>query len=452
MTGKIAVNNIQTDLQGNIYISGEFMDTLRIDSLNYIANTGSGFNLNNFLIKLNETGYVVWKKNISALYQNNITLQTIKIKNNFLYAGLLSYNSNSYIKKFDLSGNEILSISIYPVTSITGIDVDLQGNIYAAGSCFNGNIQFANINAAAPFSYDDYFVKFTSSGSGAWVRFVEDITVNQVDVVCDPSGNMFACGQLFGPFMFGNIQAQGPAWVYDFYITKIDPSGNFLWLREVPNATPPANGDATKGKSNSIALDGQNNIYFTGFLRYSINWGNNVITSSIGGNDLLILKYNTNGNILWGKTAGGSGNERGDAISLDNQGNIFISGNLNLTATFDTITINGTGYINSYAAKLSNNVTSVSTNNEIIKEYTLNNYPNPFNPVTKINYSLPKQGLVILKVYDILGKEIITIVNQYMNAGNYSVEFDGSNLSSGVYFYRLLASDYSGTGKMILNK
>ena len=80
------------------------------------------------------------------------------------------------------------------------------------------------------------------------------------------------------------------------------------------------------------------------------------------------------------------------------------------------------------------------------------NYPNPFNPVTKINYALPKQGLVSMKVYDILGKEVATLVNEVKNAGNYSVEFNASHLSSGIYFYKISVNGFSEVKKMTLIK
>ncbi len=80
------------------------------------------------------------------------------------------------------------------------------------------------------------------------------------------------------------------------------------------------------------------------------------------------------------------------------------------------------------------------------------NYPNPFNPTTKINFSIPKQGFVTLKVYDVLGKEVKTLVNEQKPIGNYNIEFNGSNLASGVYFYRLEAGDFKEIKRMILIK
>ncbi len=80
------------------------------------------------------------------------------------------------------------------------------------------------------------------------------------------------------------------------------------------------------------------------------------------------------------------------------------------------------------------------------------NYPNPFNPVTKINFSIPKQSHVTLKVYDVLGKEIATLVNEVKTSGTYNIDFNASNFSSGVYFYKIEAGEFSDIKRMMLIK
>lgn len=82
--------------------------------------------------------------------------------------------------------------------------------------------------------------------------------------------------------------------------------------------------------------------------------------------------------------------------------------------------------------------------------YLAQNYPNPFNPFTKIEFRVPFSGIVSLKVYDILGNEIAVLVNDYKTAGKYEVDFNASNLVSGIYFYKLIAGDFSETRKMVL--
>ncbi|MEI7485613.1 MAG: T9SS type A sorting domain-containing protein, partial [Ignavibacteriota bacterium] len=92
-------------------------------------------------------------------------------------------------------------------------------------------------------------------------------------------------------------------------------------------------------------------------------------------------------------------------------------------------------------------------NTEIPKEYSLNqNYPNPFNPVTTIGFELPKNGFTNLKVYDVTGRLIKTLINENRQAGYYKVSFDASTLASGVYFYKLTSGSYSATKKMIVLK
>jgi len=92
-------------------------------------------------------------------------------------------------------------------------------------------------------------------------------------------------------------------------------------------------------------------------------------------------------------------------------------------------------------------------NNEIPTTYALSqNYPNPFNPITKINFALPKQGFVTMKIYDVLGREVKTLVNEVKTPGNYIVEFNANELASGVYFYKIEVNGFVDVKKMMLIK
>jgi subtilisin family serine protease len=99
-------------------------------------------------------------------------------------------------------------------------------------------------------------------------------------------------------------------------------------------------------------------------------------------------------------------------------------------------------------------VTSLSSNNEVLPtSYSLSqNYPNPFNPVTIIQFSIPMTAHVTLKVYDLLGREVATLMNEIVGAGMYSRQFNGSQLSSGVYYYRLQSGSYTAMRKMVFIK
>jgi hypothetical protein len=90
---------------------------------------------------------------------------------------------------------------------------------------------------------------------------------------------------------------------------------------------------------------------------------------------------------------------------------------------------------------------------EIPKEYKLEqNYPNPFNPATTINYSLPKQSYVEMRVLDLLGREVTTLVKKEQSAGEYKVQFDGSSLPSGIYIYSIHAGEYRDSRKLMILK
>ena len=110
--------------------------------------------------------------------------------------------------------------------------------------------------------------------------------------------------------------------------------------------------------------------------------------------------------------------------------------------------------VNGEASFTINSVLSVSVTSTVQpKNYSLEqNYPNPFNPSTTIKYSLPSNGAVSLKVYNLIGQEVATLINSYQTSGEYTVPFNASNLSSGVYFYRLESGSFNVVKKMLLIK
>ena len=108
-------------------------------------------------------------------------------------------------------------------------------------------------------------------------------------------------------------------------------------------------------------------------------------------------------------------------------------------------TTNGGGNITYNDIKQISN--EVPTTNKLYQ-----NYPNPFNPATKIKYQILKNSRVKLFIYDILGREIAVLVNEIQNAGSYLVDFNANNLPSGIYFYKLITTEFSETKKMVLTK
>ena len=127
-----------------------------------------------------------------------------------------------------------------------------------------------------------------------------------------------------------------------------------------------------------------------------------------------------------------------------NQGTAYVKlivGNLNNPSEYKTI---------NFTANAS--LTSIHDVNVPGGYYLAQNYPNPFNPSTVINYSVAKAGRVTLKLYNIIGKEVASLVNEYKEPGNYYYELNGKNLSSGVYLYKFNSGNFVSVKKMILMK
>ncbi len=152
---------------------------------------------------------------------------------------------------------------------------------------------------------------------------------------------------------------------------------------------------------------------------------------------------------------------RGTGVFISNDGGLTFTSAFTATlGTFNDMDFAVNGCPSGWAVTSSGAIykmsilTGISGTSEIIPDnYSLKqNYPNPFNPTTNINFSIPKSGLVTLKIYDMTGKEVATLVNEVKSAGSYLVGFNASNLPSGAYFYRVSSGNFVDTKKMMLIK
>jgi photosystem II stability/assembly factor-like uncharacterized protein len=153
--------------------------------------------------------------------------------------------------------------------------------------------------------------------------------------------------------------------------------------------------------------------------------------------DSSCIDYTTNGGTNWIKQKKGTGTE----IT-----NLYFANQLTGWATIKNSSV--------ILRTTTGGITFISSvSNEIPDKYCLfQNYPNPFNPSTNIRYQITNNRLVLIKIYDIAGKEIATLVNEKQSPGTYEVKLEAGDLPSGVYFYKLITGDYSETKKMILFK
>jgi len=159
--------------------------------------------------------------------------------------------------------------------------------------------------------------------------------------------------------------------------------------------------------------------------------------------DLWLIRTDSNGDTVWTKTIGGSIDEKGYCVKNTSGGGYIITGSKQPV---------GGGNPDVWLIKIDIDLSPIDTESQIfVHNYQLNqNYPNPFNPCTTIEFNLPKSEFTTLKVYNILGKEVSSIVSKKLNQGNHTYQFEGKNLASGIYYYQLVAGDFRQVKKMIL--
>jgi hypothetical protein len=174
------------------------------------------------------------------------------------------------------------------------------------------------------------------------------------------------------------------------------------------------------------------------------------ITESFGSGsgDVYLIKTNSSGDTLWTRTFGGSYGDEGESVQQTSDGGYIIGGFKNDNGP--------SGAVDFYLIKTdASGLTDVQIehNPQIPVSFSLEqNYPNPFNPTTTISYQIPELSFVTIKIFDVLGSEIATLINEEKPIGSYEVEFNASELTSGIYFYRLKAGDFIVTKKMVLMK
>jgi hypothetical protein len=297
---------------------------------------------------------------------------------------------------------------------IVDITVDQSNNVYVTGW-----------SVGSDTTYDIVTIKYDSRGETKWIRkYVGQQRSNQfaVSMIMNGKNHIIVTGRQL------NVTTS----FADIVTISYDTSGNQLWINTFSGSN--AGDDAPA----SLAVDSESAVYVAGKTH-----------GPDGNYDFLTIKYDTSGELKWMATYSalhGSDDEAADII-VDGEGNVIVTG-----------TSKGRNWSIISTVKYSRIETGVIDTLPIIPDrFSLDqNYPNPFNPGTTIRYHIPavrylKQQWVTLKVYNVIGQEVRTIVDKAQTAGDYEVIFQPDDLPSGLYIYRLMTSaGYSIAKKMIL--
>jgi uncharacterized delta-60 repeat protein len=398
---------IAVDNRGNVYITG-VSDTSRVGA------TG-----NCVTIKYNADGVQQW----IAMYDGagrqrdlGYDIAVDRSGNVYVtgYTTVASPNLDYLTIRYDSSGSLLWSRTY----NGTGNDRDIATHI---GLDSSGNVHVTGLSrsSAAPYSEDYVTMKYNSNGDAAWTRRFNSTTNfgdEPQDMAVDGAGTVYVTG-------FGTNGA-----TFSTATVKYNSSGNEEWTRS----------NAGVANAYGLTLDNSGNVYVTG-------------GATSGATRCFITKYNPAGVQQWMETYSGAGSlsDVGLLVRTDRSGNIFVGGNSSI--------IHGANSNSDFLVLKYSPPTSVyALLSEVVMGFTLQqNYPNPFNPATTIRFSIPVgtgHAPSVLKVYDVLGREVATLVNENLEAGSYETQFDASGFPSGVYFYRLTAGTFSETKRMLLLK
>jgi hypothetical protein len=452
------LKSVKVDYSGNLYLSG------------YIDN-GSSSHIDICIVKYNSTGVQQWVfiYDSPEHYNDNLGAIDVDINGNVCLSGYCSASSGN--------NKYLCTIKISSSGSIVWVKTDFHNilGISAQGVCFDNSGNIIDAISILPFEMTSYSLfKYNSYGDSLWVTECGSSRYygNILGVICNSSNELFTVINT-NPYFPG---------YYNWIAYKVSNSGNQVWYA--------AYAPISNTQANSFKIDAFGNLYTTGVTsespggyfttkinatgqiqwtkKYNFNGNSNTaadldidknnfiyVTGSSQGissnSDYATIKYNPAGDSLWVIRYNFFINDYASAIKVDTLGNVYVTGSsVNSDGTYSYATIK---YVQMVGIKPISTIVPISFD-------LSQNYPNPFNPTTKIKFDvgpplnplLRKEGTVVLRIYDVLGKEVVTLVNEQLNPGTYEVEWDASNYPSGVYFFKLITGNYSETKKLILLK
>ena len=328
------------------------------------------------------------------------------------------------------------------------IDIDSSGNSYVTGY-FEGTASFGTTTLTCTEDIDIFIAKLDSNGNWLWAKQAGGSYWDMgYSIAIDSSGNSYVTGNFGETASFGTttLTSIGTA---DIFVAKLDSNGNWLWAKQ-------AGGTSSVAYGYSIATDSSGNSYVTGYFGETASFGSITLTS-IGSWDIFVAKLDSNGNWLGAIKAGGTIWDWGQSIAIDSEGNSYVTGFFEGSASFGNITLTSSGSSDIFVAKA---YIPYDSNDIVVVEGTTGLgtiYPNPFNPVANIPYNLSELSDADFYIYNVKGQLVRHINVGPQHPGYYQISWNGKDdndksCGSGIYYFIMKAGKQTFQRKAVLLK
>ncbi len=343
---------IAADKNGNAYITGFFSGTATFGDIS-VTTAGS---IDMFLTKYDQDGKALWAQRAGGTGSDvgyGIALDGTGnpyVTGDFASSarfGRITLQGNSYqsffMAKYDTTGAvRFAKGALWGTTKSYGIAVDAAGKAVVTGNT-QGSITFGDYDLTAKGSSDVYIARYSEAGNVLWAEMPFGFTATDYgrSVAVDNAGNAVVAGYFLGSITLGSTTLVSTG-INNAFLAKYDAAGNVRWAQRA--------GGSSVIYPTDMAIDGAGNIHVTGYFLGNATFGTTTLISP-GNYDIFLAKYDAAGNVLWAKRAGGLNNIESNGIALDASGNIYVTGEFSVNATFENSTLTSTGTTNAFLAK-----------------------------------------------------------------------------------------------------
>jgi len=370
-----------------------------------------------YIVKIDDMGDTLWTKTYGGPDTDyGHSLQSTTDGGYIALAHTLSFGMGSldfYLLRLDQNGDSLWTKTYGGTESDWGSSVQQTSD--------GGFILTGDTYSFGDPKGDIYMIKTNADGDTMWTRTYGGTDYDRAYHVIQTNDKGYLIGGITGSF--GEADRNG-------YIIKTDESGDTLWTKIL--------GDQYTSSIDFMQQTSDGNYIAVG--------GINTIESK---SDVYLVKLNSVGTVLWIRLFGGVESDWGNCVQETADGGFIIVGNS------ESFAVNQDDDVYLIKTDGSGNLTSIKSSGSGKRPEAitlLTNYPNPFNSSTKISFVLPKADFTTIKIYNLLGKEIKTILNKHMAAGQHELIWNGENLSSGIYLCRLISGNFIGTQKLLYQK